>query len=70
MIYTLACADDMVLLVVNEEEMRSIERLKGYLERKRLELNTEKTKSMRFRKENGRKGLEMEGQKDREGKGV
>lgn len=33
-IYTLAYADDMVLLAENEKEMRSmIERLQGYLER-------------------------------------
>lgn len=49
--YTLTYADDMVLLAGNEEEMRSmIERLEEYLERKGLELNTEKTKIMRFRK--------------------
>lgn len=53
-IYTLAYAD-MVLLAENEEEMRSmIERLEVYLDRKRLELNTEKTKIVRFRKGGGR----------------
>lgn len=42
----LAYADDLVLIA--EEEMRSmIERLEGYMERKRLEVNTEKTKIMR-----------------------
>lgn len=47
-IYTLAYADDLVLLAGNGEEMRSMmERLEGYLERKRLELNGEKTKIMR-----------------------
>lgn len=41
----------------NKEEMRSmIERLEGYLEKKGLELNTEKTKIMRFRKGGGRLG--------------
>ena len=54
-IYTLAYADDLVLLAENEEEMRSmIERLEGYLGRKNLVLNTEKTKVMRFRKGGGR----------------
>lgn len=47
----------MVLLAENEEEMRSlIERLEGYLERKRLKLNIVKTKIMRFRKRDGRLG--------------
>lgn len=42
-IYTLAYADDLVLLTENEEEMKSsIVRLEGYLERKKLELTTEK----------------------------
>lgn len=48
--YTLAYADDIVLIAEDEEEMRSmIERLEGYMERKRLEVNTEKTKIIRFR---------------------
>lgn len=54
-VYTLAYADDMLLLTENEEEMRSmIGRLEVYLERKRMELNTEKTKVVRFRKREGR----------------
>lgn len=49
--YTLAYADDIVLLAEDEEGMRSmIERLERYMERKRLEVNTEKTKIMRFRR--------------------
>lgn len=59
----------MILLVENKEEMRStIERLEGYLERKELKLNAEKTKIMMFRKlEIGEKGLEMEdGMRDEE----
>lgn len=45
------------LLAENEDEMRSmIERLEGYLERKKMELNTGKTKIMRFRKGGGRMG--------------
>lgn len=41
-----------MLLAENEDEMRSvIERLEKYLGKKNLELNTEKTKIMRFRKD-------------------
>lgn len=55
-IYTVAYADDIALLVENKKEIKSmIERLEWYLEKKELELNTEKTKIMRFRK--GRRGL-------------
>lgn len=54
-IYTLAYADDVVLLAEKEEKISSMmERLEGYLERKKLELNTGKTKIMRFRKGGGR----------------
>lgn len=53
-IYTLAYAD-MVLLTENKEEMRSvIERLEKYLDGKRMELNAEKTKIIRFKKGGGR----------------
>jgi hypothetical protein len=39
-VYTLAYADDIVILAEGKEEMRSMmERLEGYLEKKRLELN-------------------------------
>ncbi|XP_024883827.1 uncharacterized protein LOC112462336 [Temnothorax curvispinosus] len=54
-VYTLAYADDIVLIAEDEDQMRSlIERLEGYLGRKRLELNVGKTKIMRFRKGGGR----------------
>lgn len=54
-IYSLAYADDVVLMAEKEEELRSMmERLEGYLERKTLELNPNKTKIMRFRKGGGR----------------
>jgi hypothetical protein len=54
-IYTLAYADDIVLLAEEEEGMRSmIGRLEEYLEKKKLELNVDKTKIMRFRKGGGR----------------
>lgn len=50
-IYTLAYADDVVLLAEDEDGMKSMMvRLEGYLEKKRLELNTEKTKIVRFKK--------------------
>lgn len=51
-VYTLQYADDMVLVTVGENEIRSmVERyLEGYLNRKGLELNTNKTKIMRFRR--------------------
>ncbi|XP_029157305.1 uncharacterized protein LOC114929790 [Nylanderia fulva] len=58
-IYTLAYVDDMVLLVEEEKELRSmIERLEEYLDHKRLELNAKKMKVMKFRRrvEGGRKG--------------
>jgi len=54
-IWSLAYADDMVLVAENEEEMRSmIVRLEHYIDRKGLEVNTEKTKILRFRKGGGR----------------
>lgn len=54
-IYTLTYADVVVLIAEEEEEMRCmIERLRRYLDEKGLELNAEKSKVMRFRKEGGR----------------
>jgi len=54
-IYSLAYTDDLVLLAEKEEEIRSmIERLERYLDRKKLELNVEKTKIMRCRRGGGR----------------
>ncbi|XP_067212233.1 golgin subfamily A member 6-like protein 6 [Linepithema humile] len=54
-VYSLAYADDMVLIAEEEEEMKGMmEKLERYLDRKNLELNTEKTKIMRFRKGGGR----------------
>lgn len=44
-------ADDLVILIENEGEMKSMmERLEEYLDQKRLVLNKGKTKIMRFRK--------------------
>lgn len=54
-VYTLAYADDIVLLAEDEEGMRSmIGRFEEYLNKKRLELNANKTKIMRFRKKGSR----------------
>jgi len=67
-IYTLVYADDIVLLAEDKEGMRSmIARLEGYMEKKRLELNVNKTKIMRFRKgggKNRKKRLETEREQD------
>lgn len=50
-VYTLSYADDVVLLAEEEGDMRTmIERLEGYLERKRLELNVGKSKIVRFKR--------------------
>lgn len=54
-VYTLSYADDMVLVAENEVEMRSmIEKLKGYLKRRGLELSENKSKMLRFRRGGGR----------------
>lgn len=54
-VYTLAYPDDIMLLSKDEEGMKSmIGRLEEYLKKKKLELNVEKTKIMRFRKGGGR----------------
>lgn len=48
-IYSLLYADDMVVIVEKEEEMKSmLERLEGYRDKKGLEINIEKTKIVRF----------------------
>jgi len=55
--YRLACADDIVLLAEEEEGMRNmIGRLEEYKRRKKLELNVDKVKIVRFKKGGGRKG--------------
>jgi len=54
-VYSLAYADDIVLLADKEEEMKSmVERLEGYLDEKGLELNVKKTKIIIFRNSGGR----------------
>lgn len=48
-IYSLAYADDIVILADKEEDMKSmIKKLENYLDKKGLELNVSKTKVMRF----------------------
>lgn len=50
-------ADDIVLLAEDENEIKSmIGRLEKYVEKKKLEVNIDKTKIMRFRKEGGEDG--------------
>jgi len=53
-IWTLAYADDLVLLAKNEKSMKEImRRLERYLRDKNLQLNAEKSKILCFRKEGG-----------------
>jgi len=50
-IWTLVYADDLVLLIKNEESMKeTIKRLERYLRNKNLQLNAEKSKMLCFRK--------------------
>lgn len=50
-VYTLAYADDLMLIAEDEDKSRSlIERLVTYLDEKNLLLNAGKSKIMRFRK--------------------
>jgi len=58
-IYILVYADNMVILVKKEQEMRSLlARLERYLKEKELELNEEKTKVMKFRRGRKRKKID------------
>lgn len=55
-VYTLAYADDLVLLAEEEDGMRAMmSRLEGYMREKRLEVNARKSKIVRFGKGEGRK---------------
>ncbi|CAD6216275.1 GSCOCG00011331001-RA-CDS, partial [Cotesia congregata] len=55
-VFSLAYADDVVLLAKEEDEMREMIRtLERFVEKKRLEVNVGKTKVMRCRKGGGRK---------------
>ncbi|XP_025154445.1 uncharacterized protein LOC105180639 [Harpegnathos saltator] len=54
-VYTLAYADDVAILAEDEEGMKGMmARLEKYFEGKGLEVNREKTKVMRCRKNGGR----------------
>jgi len=54
--YTLIYADDVALMVEEEQGMKAmIRRFERYLEEKKIELNVEKTKIMRYRRGSGRK---------------
>lgn len=54
-VHTLAYVNDVVLLAKKEGGMRStMEKLKGFLERKELELNAGKSKIIRCRRGEGR----------------
>lgn len=56
-VLTLSYTDVMLLITKEEDEMRSMmERLKGYMDRKSLEVNVGETKIMRFKKGEGEKG--------------
>lgn len=55
-VFSLAYADDIVLLAEEGGMRNMIERLEKYLERKGLELNVGKTRIVRFRKRGGRLG--------------
>lgn len=66
----MAYADNAVMIVENEEEMRSIiERLEKYVEANKLELNIHKTKIMRFRNGGGRM-VKRDWKGDRRSEGV
>lgn len=53
--YSLAYADDVVLLAEDKDQMRSMmERLEEYIREKSLEVNTKKSKILRFKKGAGR----------------
>lgn len=55
-VWSLAYADDLVLLAKNEEGMKEMmKRMERYLKRKKLQLNTEKSKIVEFRKGGGRR---------------
>lgn len=66
-VWTLAYADDLVIVAKNENEMEGmIRNMERYVKRKKLEVNVEKTKMMVFRKGKGRsreKEWKWEGEK-------
>ena len=57
-IFTLAYADDVILLANNDTGMREmLMRFRKYIEKKGLELNVEKSKVIEFRKKGGRRKI-------------
>lgn len=53
-VYSLQYANDIVLMPKRENEMRiMLESQEGYLDKKKLEVNTDKTRIIRFRGEGG-----------------
>lgn len=67
-IYSLAYADDIILLAKEETDMRLVmDRLEIYLEEKGLQLNVEKSKILRFWKQ-GEKKSKMEIEEERGGR--
>lgn len=71
----MAYVDDVVMLVENEEMQSVIERLKQYLDRKKLETNTEKNKHENYEIQEGKwkrreKRLEREGKGNSENEGI
>jgi len=64
-IWTLAYADDLVLLAKNEESMKeTMKRLERYPRNKNLQLNAEKSKMLCFRREKKKNKMEMKEEKD------
>lgn len=57
-IWTLAYADDLVMLAKSEEGMKEmLKRMERFLKRKKLQLNTEKSKMVCFKRGGGRRGV-------------
>ena len=55
-IWTLAYADDIILMATKESDMKGLlKRMEMYLARKNLQLNVEKSKVVTFRKGGGKK---------------
>lgn len=66
-IWTLAYADDMVLIAKERKELKEMmRRLEKYLDRRKLELNADKTKVLTFKKGRGKKKKEEWRWKDEE----
>ena len=54
-VWSLACADDIVLIVNKGEELKAMmKKLEHFLDRRKLNLNVEKCKTMVFKKRGGK----------------